>query len=95
MEVLTRPKDVFAVPLGDWFAGELEGLLRESLLDPDAHSGTLFDQARLSDWIERSQADPRFGRKAWLLLNLELWLREAFPDAAPRIHDEAAALHEP
>jgi asparagine synthase (glutamine-hydrolysing) len=81
-EVNRRKKVVFAVPLNDWFAGSLGQEFERYVLADDARSRCLFDPDLLREWMRKQGdgSDPQFGRKAWLLLNLELFLREYFDD---------------
>lgn len=78
--VTTRPKMVFPVPLDRWMDGELRASYEKLLFDGDARIGELIDQTRLAQWLATQQSDGRdaLGRRVWLLLNLELWLREYF-----------------
>ncbi len=76
-----RPKLGFPVPLSEWLSTELGWQVRELLLDPAARSAELIDRAALARWLEdQDPGDPAFGKKLWLLVNLELWLREFFPE---------------
>ena len=73
-----RDKMGFPVPLTEWFAGPLKGYAEgvfESLRDRD--DAILDGQAALAGF----QGSPRFSRKAWGLLSLELWMQE-FHDRA-------------
>lgn len=80
-EILERRKMVFPVPLTNWFSGEFNALSRRELLDGKSRIGRVFDPARLKAWMnvkEATRDDPIYGRKIWLMLNLEYWLREYF-----------------
>ena len=74
--VRRRGKQGFGVPLGDWFRGELSGLLRDLLLDPSARIGRWL---RLPV-VHRLVAEHLAGRasheyRLWSLLFLEMWCR--------------------
>jgi asparagine synthase (glutamine-hydrolysing) len=73
-----RRKWPFPVPLTEWFSGDGADRLRAELLGSGGAILCVVDPDRLGAWIEekRGGADPLYGRKAWLLLNLEYWLRE-------------------
>ncbi|MGH2973224.1 MAG: asparagine synthase (glutamine-hydrolyzing) [Gaiellaceae bacterium] len=83
-EVAERGKSGFALPLADWFRGELRPLARELLLD---------DRARARGWfrpdaVERLLADHAAGRadnghRLWTLTMLELWQRTHVDAAVP------------
>ena len=75
--VIDRPKMGFAVPIGDWFKGELLPMLRETLLSQRARERGLFDPVA----VERMISDHVSGREShefrlWALLCLELWFKE-------------------
>lgn len=81
--VLGRRKNGFAVPLSDWLTSSHGETVRGLLLDPEARLGGLFDQSALENWLRfSSSTDVGFGKKLWLLINLELWLQEYFPNGA-------------
>ncbi|HLL47750.1 MAG TPA: asparagine synthase C-terminal domain-containing protein, partial [Longimicrobiaceae bacterium] len=78
--VLRRRKMGFPVPLTEWFSGPQRAYVRDLLLRPDARVHRVFDPRRLREWLDASHAtgDPAFGRKIWLIMNLELWLEAYF-----------------
>lgn len=53
--VLTRPKRGFAIPLGRWFRGELNGFVEDLLLSPRSLERGLFEPAALRGLIERPE----------------------------------------
>lgn len=73
-ENLRRPKMGFGVPVGDWFRGPLQPLLRDTILGPAALGRGYFrpESVRrlVSEHLER-RADHSF--KLWTLLLLEAW----------------------
>jgi asparagine synthase (glutamine-hydrolysing) len=75
--ILARGKMGFGAPLGTWFRGELDGLVRERLLDPQ---GPLYAYLRpepvaaLVDRHGSGAAD--LSAQIWALLTLESWLRQ-------------------
>lgn len=78
--VLARRKNGFAVPLTKWLTTSLEGEVRRLILAPDARLHELIDAGHLRNWLDAGATDDEsFGKKIWLLLNLELWLQEYFP----------------
>jgi asparagine synthase (glutamine-hydrolysing) len=75
-DILYRRKHGFAVPLSEWFRGELRGLTRSVLLSPQALGRGYFIPAQVERMIvehERGTAD--HGTRLWALLNLEMWQR--------------------
>lgn len=95
--VLERPKMPFPTPLTEWFSSAAGDLLRELILDADARLAQLFDQRELAAWWDSAgYADANFGKQAWLLVNLEVWLRAYFPHGEIKIKtDLQEAGHDP
>ena len=81
--VAGRGKSGFAVPLAQWFRGELRPLARDLLLDGDARTRGWFHPAaveRLLDDHVSARADN--GHRLWTLVMLELWQRTHVEDAS-------------
>jgi asparagine synthase (glutamine-hydrolysing) len=75
-EVFRRPKMGFAVPIGEWFRGDLRGMLRDALLATDSFAAQNFDAEALGDMLdfhERGIED--HSQRLYALLMLELWHR--------------------
>ncbi len=75
-EILRRPKMGFGVPIADWFRGELQGYLRDTLLDPAALRRGYFAPESVRQLVEdhvAARAD--HGYRLWSLLMFELWHR--------------------
>ncbi|WP_425063611.1 asparagine synthase (glutamine-hydrolyzing) [Pyruvatibacter mobilis] len=79
-EVLTRrDKMGFPVPLKEWFAGELNGMMVDIFTNlKDSHRPYINADTVLNSFDKAAQ----FSRKTWGLLSLELWHQE--------FHDKAA-----
>lgn len=73
-----KDKMGFPVPLQDWLKGPANELLREVFSAPAAATRPYVDNRGVIDGLA---AEPRFGRKIWGLLSLELW-HQAFHDRA-------------
>ena len=74
--VFKRPKMGFAVPIGEWFRGELRPMLRENLFASDSFGRQHFNVKvveRLVDEHEGNQVD--HSQRLYALLMLELWWR--------------------
>jgi asparagine synthase (glutamine-hydrolysing) len=72
--VFSRKKMGFAVPIGDWFRGELRSMLRDSLFASDSFATTHLNLAavrQLVDEHEQSRVD--HSQRLYALLMLELW----------------------
>jgi len=75
--VKKRPKMGFGVPLAEWWRGELNGYLREVLLDPSTERRGYFRPEavrRLVEEHENRTFDHAY--RLWALLMFELWHRE-------------------
>ena len=76
-EVFSRPKMGFAIPIGEWFRGDLAEMLRGMLFAPDS-----FVTANLNSDFVRKLVDEHHTRRAdhsqrlYTLFMLELWWRE-------------------
>jgi asparagine synthase (glutamine-hydrolysing) len=82
--LLTRPKMGFAVPLSIWFRGSLRDFLRDHLTGARAAGRGIVSPK----FVELLLTEHESGRRdnyhwLWLLLMLELWLRE-FEDVKPQ-----------
>lgn len=76
-ETLERRKQGFGLPLRRWFAGELHGLVRSTLLDDRAHRRNLFDGGFIRRLVDEHVAGRRdWSHRLWALVWLELWFRE-------------------
>jgi asparagine synthase (glutamine-hydrolysing) len=74
-EILERPKVGFAVPLADWFRGELKGFLHQYLAEP---GGFLDDYVSLNTrraMFSAHQGGQDLALSLYSLLVLELWGR--------------------
>jgi asparagine synthase (glutamine-hydrolysing) len=82
--ILSRGKMGFGAPLGAWFRGELEGLVRERLLDQQS---PLYDYLRpepVAALLKRhGEAAADLSAQIWALLTLESWLRQERGWGAP------------
>lgn len=70
----------FPLPLGRWAASAQSAALRDIAFSPRARIAELFDIAALARWYRRNAAAPTddFGKKVWLICNLELFLQHHF-----------------
>jgi asparagine synthase (glutamine-hydrolysing) len=74
--VFKRKKMGFAVPIGEWFRGQLRPMLHDHLFAADSFAGSHFDLAvvrRLVDEHEQQRFD--HSQRLYALLMLELWWR--------------------
>ena len=83
-EVLDRPKQGFGVPLGEWFRGDLQPLLRDQLLGPAAQGRGLFRRAAVERLIDEHVTGRfRHAHRLWALLTFELWAQTFMDPSAP------------
>ncbi len=80
--VARKDKMGFPVPLYEWLAepGVVREFVTDIFMSRQAVSRTLVDNRKV---LEGLSHEPKFGRKIWGLLSLELWQR-AFHDQEPR-----------
>lgn len=73
--IINRKKQGFAVPLGQWFRGEMNGFVRDIVLSPTSRARQIF----CPDYIENLLRQHERGRPLdfvlWTLLSFELWCR--------------------
>jgi asparagine synthase (glutamine-hydrolysing) len=85
-EVINRRKMGFAVPIAEWFRGELRELPREVLLDGRATGRGLFRTREVERMIDvhRQDAGSDYSNHLWALVQLEMWFRTYIDPAVPR-----------
>src|SRR3989338_6952911 len=77
--IVRRKKIGFPVPLDRWFRDEYNAFARELLLSGDARTAPFLNQNVVKDWLDDTNGfsrQPRRGLHLWMLINLELWMRE-------------------
>jgi asparagine synthase (glutamine-hydrolysing) len=75
--ILSRGKMGFGAPLGAWFRGELDGLVRERLLDPESPLYEYLRPGPIAALVRRhGEAQADLSPQIWALLTLESWLRQ-------------------
>ena len=82
-DILMRAKQGFAVPIGQWFRGELRESLQSRILSPESLSTRLFRRSWLEDLIAAHQSrSANHEHRLWALLMLELWRERWSPTFA-------------
>jgi asparagine synthase (glutamine-hydrolysing) len=81
-EILNRPKQGFAIPLGRWFRGGLNGYVRELLLSDRARQRGIFRPAYLEKLLDLHERGRELDLQLWTLISFELWCR-MFLDQPP------------
>ena len=75
--IATRKKMGFGVPLGTWFRGGWREPLQEHLGSPGSRAARYVDHRRTQQLITDHLAGRQdAGHRLWLLLTLEMWLRQ-------------------
>lgn len=69
----------FPVPLQAWFRGPLREFVQDTFRSQKARERSIFHSEEILHSLER---EPKFGRKIWGLLSLELWF-QLFMDTPP------------
>jgi asparagine synthase (glutamine-hydrolysing) len=84
-ELLRQPKRGFGSPVQEWFRGPRVPFARETLLAQDARVREWLRPAAVTGMIESHQnsQEPR-GSQLWVLIMLELWLRNVVGRSSPR-----------
>ena len=76
--VFKRKKTGFAVPIGDWFRGELRSMLRDHLFASDSFASTHFNLAVVQRLVEEHETERvDHSQRLYALLMLELWWKIA------------------
>ncbi|MBI5401587.1 asparagine synthase (glutamine-hydrolyzing) [Candidatus Wolfebacteria bacterium] len=77
-EIMRRKKLGFPVPLDKWFRGKFQSLAKDFLFSSESKSKVLYNQSALSGLLnhEDGLVQENHGMHIWMLLNLEMWLRE-------------------
>ncbi|MEK6898221.1 MAG: asparagine synthase (glutamine-hydrolyzing) [Nanoarchaeota archaeon] len=79
--IISRKKQGFPLPLDKWFKEDFLDITKKFLLGEDSKIKNMVDQEKLTEWIEKNKNEgEKFGQKLWMLLSLELWLKEWFPE---------------
>jgi len=79
-EIVQRKKMGFPVPLHKWLGASFNSYAKEILLDRSATNRKLFNQINLEKILNNNKnyETHSFGIKIWMLINLELWIRNYF-----------------
>lgn len=83
-ELTHRTKQMFTVPVGEWFRQKLAGYCREMLLDGRLGARGLVEEAAISDMLSAHIAGTaNYTRQLRALISLEIWFR-LFVDRDPQ-----------
>lgn len=73
--IIDRPKQGFAVPLGRWFRGELNGFVHDLLLSPTSRARNIFNPAYIEKLLLLHSRGRPLDLQLWTLISFELWCR--------------------
>jgi asparagine synthase (glutamine-hydrolysing) len=91
-EILNRPKQGFAVPLGGWFRGNLKELFGDTLLSPRTLQRGYFQPAFVQSLVEQHLTGKRdHTLRLWQLVVLEQWHRQ-YVDVTPSLRTQGAEM---
>ncbi len=75
-EIVNRPKQGFAVPIGQWLAGPLRDWAESLLSETSLHRHNVFNPKVIrSRWIEHTSGEHNWERLIWNVLILQAWLQ--------------------
>ena len=80
-KIINRKKMGFPVPLDCWFNDRFKERAREILLDTGAKINEFINIKNLSKFLSQETFSSKYdydGKKIWMLINLELWMRKTF-----------------
>ncbi|MCX5700304.1 MAG: asparagine synthase (glutamine-hydrolyzing) [Candidatus Omnitrophica bacterium] len=80
-EIIRRKKMGFPVPLNSWFNKEFKVAAIELLIDPDSKTGDFINKDNLKKFLYKDNYTSKYdydGKKIWMLMNLEIWMRRYF-----------------
>ena len=83
-QILERPKQGWAVPVGQWMREDLRPLTEDALLDQTARERGLFDSGQVERMLDEHLGGADHSHQLWAMLNLELWLRSCVDPSAGR-----------
>jgi len=74
-EIIDRRKKGFAIPLGRWFRGELDGFARDLLLSDTSRARGIFNAGYIEKLLRLHQQGRPLDLQLWTLMSFELWCR--------------------
>ncbi|MBO6948146.1 MAG: asparagine synthase (glutamine-hydrolyzing) [Rhodospirillales bacterium] len=85
-EISRRKKLGFPTPLDSWFQGNMKDVAMDLLLDRKARERGIFDPQKVERFLAHRQDLPYdfYGKKVWMMMNIELWFREVIEQPAIR-----------
>jgi asparagine synthase (glutamine-hydrolysing) len=75
-EIVRRRKTGFAVPVGQWAAGEMQELVQDLLGPGSVRRRGLFEPSAVEPFLRNGRCGMFERRQLWTLICLEMWCRE-------------------
>lgn len=79
--IIWRKKMGFPVPLDNWFNKGFKQYARELLLDNNSKTKSFLNENRLEKLLSSEKLSSNYdydGKKIWMLINLELWMKKYY-----------------
>src|SRR5690242_18294264 len=90
-EIIDKPKQGFAVPLGAWFRGRLSSFVRDLLLSETCRRRGVFDCRYIEQLLAMHDRGRDLSMQLWTLISFELWCRTFMDVPAGRRELSASA----
>ena len=91
--IIDRQKHGFAVPMRDWFRGELAGFARDVLLSDTCRQRGIFDTRYVERLLQlECTSGANLDLQLWTMLSFEMWCRR-FLDSRPRLAEAPGRAH--
>ncbi len=87
--IIDRPKRGFAIPLGRWFRGSLEGFANDLLFSSDCRRRGIFNPAYLRKLLAMHKRGRDLDLHLWTIISFELWCRKFLDSPGPPVHASA------
>ena len=83
-QIIHRPKQGFAIPLGYWFRGKLGSYVRDLLLGEKGRGRGIFHAPYIESLVARHERGQNLDLQLWTLISFELWARSFLDGRAQR-----------
>ncbi len=83
-QIIDRPKQGFAIPLGYWFRGKLGSYVRDLLLGETGSGRGIFNVPYIESLVARHERGQNLDLQLWTLISFELWARSFLDGRAQR-----------
>jgi len=93
-DLLDRPKQGFAIPIGVWFRGRLANFLPDLLLTDTAKRRGIFNPDAIEQLLRLHARGRPLDSQLWTLISFELWCR-TFLDKQRRSSRESTPIEHP